>query len=75
MMRPRWYDLPLVWFAIQLGEFAFVAFAFRALVPDTWPAPAFVALAIACVVGLAVGNYRLIRWLRRRSDVSERSSN
>jgi hypothetical protein len=73
MVRPRWYDVPIVWFAIHVAEFSLYAVAFRRLVPESWPVAVAAAVGIAGLVLIALGNYRLIRWLRRREDAQGRS--
>jgi hypothetical protein len=71
MVRPPWYDTPIVWFAIQVADLLLLAFAFSVLVPDTWPAPIVIAIAIGGFAAIWFANYRLLRWLRRRNEIAE----
>ena len=68
MSRPRWYDVPIAWFAVQAAEYALFAVTFRWLVPETWPVVVAWTIAIAGLVLITIGNYRLIRRLRRPED-------
>ena len=68
MIRPRWYDMPIAWFAVQAAEYALFAFVIGWLVPDTWPVAVAWTIAIVGLVLITIANYRLIRRLRRRED-------
>ena len=63
--------MPIVWFAINVAEFSLLAAVVGTLVPDAWPTVVSVALVIAGIVVVGLGNYRVLRSLRRREDVAD----
>ena len=59
---------PVVWFGLQLLEFAVVVWVVRWIAPDSWPAA--VAILAVLVAGLTVVNVRLRRRFLTEDPIS-----
>jgi len=64
--RPRWFDVPVVWFGIQLLELlVIVPLVLRWMGGEGWPRAWQVAAFGVAVVLVIIANYAVLRWLRR----------
>ena len=62
---PRWFEIPIVWFMIGVGEFAILGALTRAFLPRDLPTVLGVATFLALAGGVAWANYRILQRLRR----------
>ncbi len=68
----RLLSYPVVWFGLQLVEFAAVVWVVRRIAPDSWPVA--VAILAVLVVGLTVVNVRLRRRFLTEDPISRSMS-
>jgi hypothetical protein len=68
MPRPRWYDNPVVWLSIQIGEWLVLRWLLLRLLPDDLSGTAITAIVIGSLVVVVVANYLWLRHLRTRDE-------
>ena len=68
MQRPRWYDNPVVWLSIQIGEWLVLRWLLLRLLPDDLSGPAITAIVIGSLVVVVVANFLWLRHLRARDE-------
>ena len=59
--RPHLLEIPFVWFAVQLVEWAIVVALVWTVVPRTWPMPLLWAIWILVLGAVATVNYSIRR--------------
>lgn len=68
MPRPRWYDNPVLWLGIQIGEWLVLRWLLLRLLPDDLSGTASTAIVIGSLVVVVVANYLWLRHLRTRDE-------
>jgi len=68
MPRPRWYDNPIVWLGIQIGEWLVLRWVLLRLLPTTMGGSTVAAILIAALLVVVGGNYVWLRHLRARDE-------